>query len=99
MQRRRGVIGERVRVISKKGSLWGGSGLEVLGGASNGLSRKGLFNCGKGAFLKEKGEEFGFDSKKDEVVPRVKDVSLVDGVLEGAFGGDGYDDFAMGEGV
>ncbi|GKB80396.1 hypothetical protein Tco_0947291 [Tanacetum coccineum] len=40
---------------------------------------------------------FGFDSKEDEVVPRVKDVSLVDGVFEGAFSGDGDDDFAIGE--
>ncbi|GKA02971.1 hypothetical protein Tco_0675752 [Tanacetum coccineum] len=43
--------------------------------------RKGLFGCGEGVFLEEKGEEFGFDSKEDEVVPRVEDVSLVDGVL------------------
>ncbi|GJZ72737.1 hypothetical protein Tco_0636883 [Tanacetum coccineum] len=86
---------------------WGGGGGdgggvgndEGLGGASNGLSRKELFDCGEGVFLEEKGEEFGFDSKEDEVVPRAEDVSLVDGVLEGAFGGDGDDDFAMGEGV
>ncbi|GJU39949.1 hypothetical protein Tco_1192906 [Tanacetum coccineum] len=44
------------------------------------------------------GERGGLDSKEDEVVPRAEDVSLVDGVLEGAFGGDGDDDFAMGEG-
>nr|GEV81413.1 hypothetical protein [Tanacetum cinerariifolium] len=74
-------------------------GLEVFGGASNGLSRKGLFGCGEGVFLEKKGEEFNFVSKEDEVVPRVEDVSLVDGVLEGAFGGDGDDDFAMGEDV
>ncbi|GJT22939.1 hypothetical protein Tco_0892876 [Tanacetum coccineum] len=75
-----------------------GSGLEGLGGAPKGLSRKGLFGCGEGVFLKEKGEEFSFDSKEDEVVPRVEDVSLVDGVLEGAFGGDGDDYFGMGQG-
>ncbi|GJS60514.1 hypothetical protein Tco_0655298 [Tanacetum coccineum] len=46
----------------------------------------------------EKGEKFGFDSKKDEVVHRVEDVSLVDGVFEGVFSGDGDDDFAIGDG-
>ncbi|GJY58512.1 hypothetical protein Tco_0458404, partial [Tanacetum coccineum] len=45
-----------------------------------------------------KGEEFGFDSKEDEVVPRVGDVSLVNRVFDGAFGGDGDDDFAIGDG-
>ncbi|GKA36919.1 hypothetical protein Tco_0723484 [Tanacetum coccineum] len=35
----------------------------------------------------------------DEVVPRVEDVLLVDGVLEGAFGGKGDEDFAIGEGL
>ncbi|GJR75056.1 hypothetical protein Tco_0087421 [Tanacetum coccineum] len=46
----------------------------------------------------ERGEECGFDSKEDEVVPKVKDVSLVDGVFDGALGGDGDEDFAIGEG-
>ncbi|GKE25498.1 hypothetical protein Tco_1440882, partial [Tanacetum coccineum] len=46
-----------------------------------------------------KGEEIGLDSKEDEVVPRVEEVSLVDGVFDGAFGGDGEDDFAIGDGV
>ncbi|GKD58188.1 hypothetical protein Tco_1295697 [Tanacetum coccineum] len=41
----------------------------------------------------------GFDSNKEEVVPKVDDVSLVDGVFDGAFGGDGEEDFVMGEGV
>ncbi|GKE83374.1 hypothetical protein Tco_1557116, partial [Tanacetum coccineum] len=67
--------------------------------ASNGLSRKGLVGYGEGMFLEEKGEEFGFDSKEDEVVPRVGDVSLVNRVFDGAFGGDGDDDFAIGDGV
>ncbi|GJZ77621.1 retrovirus-related pol polyprotein from transposon TNT 1-94 [Tanacetum coccineum] len=44
---------------------------------------------------KIKGKEFGFDSKEDKVVPRVDDVSLVDGAL----GGDGDEDFAIGDGV
>ncbi|GKE16004.1 hypothetical protein Tco_1423581, partial [Tanacetum coccineum] len=40
-----------------------------------------------------------FDSNKEEVVPKVDDVSLVNGVFDGAFGGDEYEDFVMGEGV
>ncbi|GJY28439.1 ribonuclease H-like domain-containing protein [Tanacetum coccineum] len=46
-----------------------------------------------------KGEDCGFDSNEEEVVPKVDDVSLVDGVFDGAFGGDGDEDFIMGEGV
>ncbi|GJW89607.1 hypothetical protein Tco_0167160 [Tanacetum coccineum] len=46
----------------------------------------------------EEGEECGFDSREDEVVPKVEDVSLVDGVFDGAFGGDGDEDFSIGEG-
>ncbi|GJU07423.1 retrotransposon protein, putative, ty1-copia subclass [Tanacetum coccineum] len=45
------------------------------------------------------GEECGFDSNENQVVPKVDDVSLVDGVFNGAFGGDGDEDFAIGEGV
>ncbi|GKC29026.1 hypothetical protein Tco_1036320, partial [Tanacetum coccineum] len=45
------------------------------------------------------GEECSFDSKENEVVPKVDDVSLVDGVFDGAFGGDRDEDFAIGEGV
>ncbi|GJZ85317.1 hypothetical protein Tco_0650656 [Tanacetum coccineum] len=41
----------------------------------------------------------GFDSNEEEVVPKVDDVSLVDGVFDGAFGGDGDEDFVIGEGV
>nr|GEV77709.1 hypothetical protein [Tanacetum cinerariifolium] len=63
-------------------------------GVSNMKSREVI---GESVVLEEKGEEFGLNSKEDEVVPRVEDVSLVDGVLEGAFGGEGDDDFAMGE--
>nr|GFB49772.1 hypothetical protein [Tanacetum cinerariifolium] len=33
------------------------------------------------------------------VVPKVDDVSLVDGVFNGAFGGDGEEDVVIGEGV
>ncbi|GJU35005.1 hypothetical protein Tco_1183359 [Tanacetum coccineum] len=53
---------------------------------------------GEGVVLEEKGEEQGFDSKEDEVVPKVEDVSLVDGVFDGAFGGDGDRDYSIGEG-
>ncbi|GJW83354.1 hypothetical protein Tco_0156499 [Tanacetum coccineum] len=41
----------------------------------------------------------GFNSNEEEVVPKVDDVSLVDGVFYGAFGGDGEEDFVVGEGV
>nr|GEU29319.1 zf-CCHC domain-containing protein/UBN2 domain-containing protein [Tanacetum cinerariifolium] len=34
----------------------------------------------------------------EELVPKVDDVSLVDRVFNGAFGGDGEDDFVIGEG-
>ncbi|GKA09528.1 putative reverse transcriptase domain-containing protein, partial [Tanacetum coccineum] len=37
--------------------------------------------------------------KPNEVVPKVDDISLVDGVFNGAFGGDGEEDFVMVEGV
>ncbi|GKE04768.1 hypothetical protein Tco_1396786, partial [Tanacetum coccineum] len=35
----------------------------------------------------------------EEVVPKVDDVSLVNGVFHGAFGGDGEEDFVMGKGL
>ncbi|GKA60547.1 hypothetical protein Tco_0759954 [Tanacetum coccineum] len=60
---------------------------------------KGLFGCGEAVVLEEKGEEFGLDSNDEDVVPKVEDVPLVDGVLEGAFGGEVDEDFAMGEDV
>ncbi|GJR72837.1 reverse transcriptase domain-containing protein [Tanacetum coccineum] len=56
----------------------------------------GLF-CLSGA--SPSGEECGFDSKEDKVVPKVDDVSLVDRVFDGAFGGDGDEDFIIGESV
>ncbi|GKB51242.1 hypothetical protein Tco_0901995, partial [Tanacetum coccineum] len=34
-----------------------------------------------------------------KVVPKVDDISLVDGVFNGAFGGDGEEDVVMVEGV
>nr|GEW39726.1 reverse transcriptase domain-containing protein [Tanacetum cinerariifolium] len=37
--------------------------------------------------------------REKEVVPKVDDVSLVDGVFDGAFGGDGWEVFVMGEGM
>ncbi|GJV15113.1 hypothetical protein Tco_1360436 [Tanacetum coccineum] len=45
------------------------------------------------------GEDYGFDSNEDDVVPKVDDVSLVDEVFEGVFGRDGDEDFIIGEGV
>ncbi|GJU13736.1 hypothetical protein Tco_1136132 [Tanacetum coccineum] len=41
----------------------------------------------------------GFDSNEEEVMPKVDAVSLVDGVFDGAFGGEGEEDVVMGEGV
>nr|GEZ33188.1 hypothetical protein [Tanacetum cinerariifolium] len=40
-----------------------------------------------------------FDSNEEDVVPKVDDVSLVDGVFDGAFGGDREEGLVMGEGV
>ncbi|GJY67163.1 hypothetical protein Tco_0469401 [Tanacetum coccineum] len=82
-----------------KGGDGSGIGFEGLGGASNVSSRKGLVSYGEGVSLEEGGKECGFDSKEDEVVPKVDDVSLVDGVFDGAFGGDGDKDFVIGEDV
>ncbi|GJV48818.1 hypothetical protein Tco_1439030 [Tanacetum coccineum] len=47
----------------------------------------------------EGGKDYGFDSNEEEVVPKIDEVSLVDEVLKGAFGGDGDDDLVMGDGV
>ncbi|GJW03406.1 hypothetical protein Tco_1562262 [Tanacetum coccineum] len=41
--------------------------------------------------------ELGVRVLEEEVVPKVDDVSLVDGVFDGAFGGDGEDDVVIGE--
>ncbi|GJZ91622.1 hypothetical protein Tco_0663549 [Tanacetum coccineum] len=43
--------------------------------------------------------EVGVRVLEEEVVPKVNDVSLVDGVFDGAFGGDGEEDVVMREGV
>nr|GEY21229.1 zinc finger, CCHC-type, retrotransposon Gag domain protein [Tanacetum cinerariifolium] len=53
---------------------------------------------GGGVFLKERCEECGFDSKEDEVVPKVGNVFLVDGIFDGALGGNGDEDFAIADG-
>ncbi|GJW29842.1 putative reverse transcriptase domain-containing protein [Tanacetum coccineum] len=45
------------------------------------------------------GVELGLRAVEEEVVPKVDDVSLVDGVFDGEFGGDGEKDVVMGEGV
>ncbi|GJY67198.1 hypothetical protein Tco_0469436 [Tanacetum coccineum] len=49
--------------------------------------------------LLKKEVKSGFVSKEEEVVHKVDDVSLVDGVFDGAFGGDEDYDFVIGEGV
>ncbi|GJR19928.1 hypothetical protein Tco_0968455 [Tanacetum coccineum] len=49
--------------------------------------------------LKKTGKDYGFDSNEEEVVPKVDDVSLVDEVFDGAFGGDGDEYFVIVEGV
>nr|GEV07120.1 hypothetical protein [Tanacetum cinerariifolium]GEV19841.1 hypothetical protein [Tanacetum cinerariifolium] len=36
---------------------------------------------------------------EEEVVPKVDDVSLMDGVFDGVFGEEGEEDVLMGEGV
>ncbi|GJZ87976.1 hypothetical protein Tco_0659758 [Tanacetum coccineum] len=53
----------------------------------------------EGVSLEVGGEDCGFDSNEEEVVPKVDDVSLVDRVFDGAFGGEGEEDVVMGEGV
>nr|GEV01818.1 hypothetical protein [Tanacetum cinerariifolium] len=74
------------RRVNSKG-VWAGKSVRVGWGR------------GEGVVLEEKGDEFGLDLKDEDVVPKLKDVPLVDGVLEGAFGDEGDEDFAMGEGV
>ncbi|GJS48355.1 hypothetical protein Tco_0598476 [Tanacetum coccineum] len=52
------------------------------------MDRSALLSHGKG----------DLGSGKDEVVPRVEDVFLwLMGVFDGALGGDGDDDFAIGD--
>ncbi|GKF10515.1 hypothetical protein Tco_0048441 [Tanacetum coccineum] len=68
-------------------------------GTSNMSSRNGLVGCGEGVFFEEDGVDCGFDSNEEEVVPKVDDVSLVDEVLDCAFGGVGDENFVIGEGV
>ncbi|GKC63550.1 hypothetical protein Tco_1096148 [Tanacetum coccineum] len=45
------------------------------------------------------GVEVDVKVMEEEVVPKVDEVSLVDGVFDGAFGGEGEEDVVMGEGV
>ncbi|GJQ91912.1 hypothetical protein Tco_0003051 [Tanacetum coccineum] len=51
----------------------------------------------------ERKDDFGVEVDvrvlEEEVVSKVDDVSLVDGVFDGAFSGDGEEDVVMGEGV
>nr|GEW40950.1 hypothetical protein [Tanacetum cinerariifolium] len=43
----------------------------------------------EGVSLEVGGDDGGFDSNEEEVVPKVDEVSLVDEVFDGAFGGEG----------
>ncbi|GJZ32794.1 hypothetical protein Tco_0578230 [Tanacetum coccineum] len=43
--------------------------------------------------------ELGLRVLEEELVPKVEDVSLVNGVFDGAFGGDGEKDVVIGKGV
>ncbi|GJR28603.1 hypothetical protein Tco_1104835 [Tanacetum coccineum] len=45
------------------------------------------------------GVEVDVEVSEEEVVPKVDEVSLVDGVFDGAFGEEGEEDVVMGEGV
>ncbi|GJY71779.1 hypothetical protein Tco_0475482 [Tanacetum coccineum] len=63
---------------------------ELLWGLTDGLS--GIRIDGLGGASK-------ISSRNGLDVPKVDEVSLVDGVFEGALGGDGNEDFAIEEGV
>ncbi|GJT56623.1 hypothetical protein Tco_0991677 [Tanacetum coccineum] len=54
---------------------------------------------GEGVSIEEGGDDSGFDSNEEDVVPNVEDVSLVDRVFDGAFGGEGDEDFVIGKGI
>ncbi|GKD86540.1 hypothetical protein Tco_1357694 [Tanacetum coccineum] len=77
--------GEVEKVMRKQRQGGGGGG----GGGMCWLRRRYVFE--------EKGEEFSLDSKEDKVVPKVDDVSLVDGVFDGVFGGDRDEHFSIGD--
>nr|GEV67793.1 hypothetical protein [Tanacetum cinerariifolium] len=85
--------------LGSDGGEGGEGGIKNVIKRSDWLSRKGLVGCGEGVSLEEGGEECGFDSNENEVVPKVNDVSLVDRVFDGAFGRDGDEDFFIGERV
>nr|GEY11247.1 hypothetical protein [Tanacetum cinerariifolium] len=63
------------------------------------FSRKGLDGSGEGVSLEVGGADYGFGLNEEEVVPKVDDVFLVDGVFDGAFGREGEEDVVMREGV
>ncbi|GKB15922.1 hypothetical protein Tco_0849845 [Tanacetum coccineum] len=68
--------------------------LGVIGDKERVISKEG-----EGVSLEVGGEDLGFNSNEEEVVPKVDYVSLVDRVFDSAFGGDGEEDVVMGEGV
>nr|GEV32807.1 ribonuclease H-like domain-containing protein [Tanacetum cinerariifolium] len=47
----------------------------------------------------ERERDLKISCKEEEVVPKIDDVSLVDGVFDGAFGGYGDEDFVIEEGL
>nr|GEW87690.1 hypothetical protein [Tanacetum cinerariifolium] len=86
-----GVGGSRRGV----GGSIGGAGVSRGGvGGSRVWKLEGELNS-----LQEGGEDEGFDSNEEEVVPKINDVSLVDGVFDVGLGGVRKEDFVMGEGV
>ncbi|GJY51534.1 hypothetical protein Tco_0442381 [Tanacetum coccineum] len=67
--------------------------------------RKKVFSERKktGKIRAKRRDDFGVEVDvrvlEEEVVPNVEEVYLVDGVFDGAFGGDGEDEVVIGEGV
>ncbi|GJS04147.1 hypothetical protein Tco_0320655 [Tanacetum coccineum] len=79
--------------------LWLGGGGGCGDGSNDGDGGDGNSSKrsrGSGSF-EESGEDYGLDSNEDEVFPNMEEVSLVDGVFDGAFGGDGDEDVALEE--
>ncbi|GKD27758.1 hypothetical protein Tco_1233972, partial [Tanacetum coccineum] len=63
------------------------------------ISKEGWLYSGRGfGGIGGASNESSRNGLEDEVVPKVEDVSLVDGVFDGALGGDRDEDFAIGEG-
>ncbi|GJZ11542.1 hypothetical protein Tco_0546301 [Tanacetum coccineum] len=71
----------------------------------NFYERKKVFRERKktGKIRAKRKDDFGVEVDvrvlEEGVVPNVEEVSLVDGVFDGAFGGDGEEEVVMGEGM